>query len=56
MIATLNEKTLLNDEKLRAAFKMFDKDGSGSISAKELRDVLGAGKTIDVKVIDDILS
>lgn len=25
VIATLNEKTLLNDEKLRAAFQMFDK-------------------------------
>ena len=27
VIATLNEKTLLNDEKLRAAFQMFDKVG-----------------------------
>ena len=63
VVATLNQKTLLNDEKLRAAFKMFDRvsgyvtqDGSGSISAKELRDVLGAGKAIDVKVIEEILN
>ncbi len=27
--ATINEKTLLNDEKLRAAFKMFDKVSVG---------------------------
>ena len=35
---------------------MFTQDGSGSISAKELRDVLGAGKAIDVKVIEEILN
>ena len=29
VIATMNEKTLLQDEKLRAAFKMFDKVGCG---------------------------
>jgi len=33
VIASMNEKTLLTNEKLQAAFKMFDKDGSGLISA-----------------------
>jgi calcium-dependent protein kinase len=33
VIASMNEKQLLTNEKLQAAFKMFDKDGSGSISA-----------------------
>jgi calcium-dependent protein kinase len=32
----------LKEEKLWAAFKMFDKDGNGKISAAELRDVLGS--------------
>ena len=31
VIATLNEKTLLQDEKLRAAFKMFDKVRSSGL-------------------------
>jgi calcium-dependent protein kinase len=46
VIASMNEKTLLTNEKLQAAFKMFDKDGSGSISASEIKEVLGFGKTI----------
>jgi len=32
VMATINEKTLLTKEKLQAAFNMFDKDKSGSIS------------------------
>lgn len=32
VIATMNEKQLLTNDKLEAAFKMFDKDGSGKIS------------------------
>ena len=37
VIASINEKQLLTNEKLQAAFKMFDKDGSGSISADEIK-------------------
>jgi Ca2+-binding protein (EF-Hand superfamily) len=37
------EKTLyLKEEKLYLAFKMFDKDGNGKISADELKEVLGS--------------
>jgi Ca2+-binding EF-hand superfamily protein len=36
---------LLSKEKLKAAFQLFDKDGSGAISANEVRDILvGHGK------------
>lgn len=40
--ATMERSVYLKEEKLWSAFKMFDKDGNGKISAIELRDVLGA--------------
>ena len=43
VIATMNEKQLLTNEKLTAAFKMFDKDDSGSISKDEIKAALSQG-------------
>lgn len=43
VIATMNRQKLLSRERLQAAFNAFDKDGSGSISADELREMLGKG-------------
>lgn len=37
--AAVNRAKLLNEENLRIAFQMFDKDGNGQISKQELRDV-----------------
>ena len=37
VVASANEKALLTNERLHAAFKMFDKDGGGSISTEEIR-------------------
>lgn len=37
IMACVNKKTLLQDENLNRAFKTIDRDGSGSISLKELR-------------------
>lgn len=34
---------------------MFDKDGSGAISADEIKDVLGFDTSISKKIIDDII-
>mmetsp|Transcript_917 Transcript_917/g.931 ORF Transcript_917/g.931 Transcript_917/m.931 type:complete len:150 (-) Transcript_917:78-527(-) len=44
MMATLNLKTLLTTEKLKAAFDMFDQDKSGSITIDEIMAVLGGNK------------
>lgn len=38
----MNEKELLTKERLLAAFKMYDKDNSGSISPSEIKAVLTA--------------
>ncbi len=38
----MERSVYLKEEKLWAAFKLFDKDGNGKISALELKDVLGA--------------
>jgi len=43
VVATMNEKNLLSNNKLHTAFKMFDKDGGGSISTDEIKQVLSFG-------------
>lgn len=43
VVAAMNEQELNSVEFLRAAFKMFDKDGSGIISGDEIKSVLGFG-------------
>ena len=42
VVATIEKNKLLNRSTLNAAFNAFDKDGNGSISADEIRDLLGA--------------
>ena len=53
VLAAINKQKLLNKEKLEATFKMFDKDGSGSISGDEIRSALG--KTVDSKVLNEMI-
>ena len=55
VVASMSEKQLLTNEKLAAAFKMFDKDGSGLISADEIREVLGFGQTMSQDAVSEIL-
>jgi Ca2+-binding EF-hand superfamily protein len=34
---------------------MFDKDGSGSISSSEIKEILGFGKTLSEEAVNDII-
>ena len=47
VMATMNEKDLITNERLKAAFKLFDKDGSGTISPEEIKAALGIGEDDD---------
>ncbi|CAG9335081.1 unnamed protein product [Blepharisma stoltei] len=53
--ATLRREILFSKKNLETAFRLFDKDGSGSISAKELRDILSNGELLDDAVWRDII-
>ena len=55
VIATINKRNLLTDEKLQTAFNLFDRDGGGTISAVEISDVLGIGKKFDSKIWEEIV-
>ena len=46
---------MLQDDKLKQAFRFYDKDDSGSISLHEIKDVLGVGKSIDDHVWDQVV-
>lgn len=48
--ATIDKKKLLTEKKLESAFRLFDKNGDGFISAKEIKDVLGK----DSQLSDDV--
>jgi calcium-dependent protein kinase len=42
LAVTMEKRTYLQEEKLYAAFKLFDKEQDGLITAQELKDVLGS--------------
>lgn len=46
----------MKEEKLRAAFKIYDLDGSGSISVDEIKKVLGVGKTISAEIWAEVVN
>ncbi|KAF2729460.1 regulatory protein calmodulin [Polyplosphaeria fusca] len=51
-----NMKTGDFEEEMRAAFKVFDRDGSGTISADELRNVMKSlGEALSDDEIDEML-
>ena len=57
VVAAMNERQLTSNDKLHAAFKMFDKDGSGIISADEIKEVLqfGGANSMSSEAVDKII-
>ena len=57
VVAATSQQTLTSQEKLHAAFRMFDKDGSGTISADEIREVLcfGGSNSLTTEAVDAII-
>jgi len=55
IVATTDKTKLLTDDKLKVAFNVFDRDGGGSISSSEIKEVLGIGKNIDERVWAEIV-
>ena len=41
---------------MQRAFSIYDKDGSGSISVDEIKDILGVGKQIPEEVWKQVVS
>lgn len=55
IVATMSSKKNLSEEKLTAAFKLFDSDGNGTISKDELTQVLSTSGQITQDTIEEIL-
>ena len=54
--ASIDKNKILSEEKLKAAYKLFDKNGDGTIEAKEIKEVLGKDLVYDNENIwDDIV-
>lgn len=55
--ATTNEKSFISQNRLKSAFKAFDKDGNGQISAEEIKQILGFGHPggLDEETVDKII-
>lgn len=55
VVASINEKVLLSHDKLKAAFRIFDKDHNGSITPSEIKAVLQQDGSIPNEVVNAIL-
>lgn len=56
VMATIEEKNLITNERLKMAFKMFDKDNSGALSPDEIKEVLCFDSSVDPSEIDQIIA
>jgi len=55
LAASMDKKQLLSKQNLKKAFDLFDRDGSGYISAEEVKTILGIGKQFSEKVWQDLI-
>ena len=55
-IMTVRLKVALSDKDLKAAFKLIDVDGSGSLDADEFRNILmNLGEKFDEEMIEEMI-
>ena len=52
IVATIDRNSLITEEKLKAAFKDFDKDGDGTIKAHEIKQALSQQE--DSQIDDEV--
>ena len=52
--AMISSKKVVTEERLAKAFKMFDKDNSGKLSVKEIKNVFGGTEAQWKQVIDEV--
>jgi len=55
LAATIDTNLYLKEERLYEAFRIFDKDGSGKISADEIKKVLKTEVKEDLDSIDQMM-
>lgn len=53
--ATINQRELLNENNIKIAFDMFDRDGSGNVEVTEIATILGEGLKCDKHVWEEIV-
>lgn len=53
--ATMNQNVVLNEASMRAAFRLFDKDGSGTIEVEEIAAILGHKGSNEGEVWSEVL-
>ena len=53
--ATINQVELLSEPNMLAAFKLFDKDGSGTIEAQEIAAILGHNVSKEQSVWEGVI-
>jgi len=54
--ATINQQELLSEPNMRAAFRLFDKDDSGTIEAQEIAAILGHNISKEGNVWNDVIA
>ena len=56
VMATINQNNLITTERLKMAFRMFDKDDSGALSPDEIKEVLCFNSAVDPAEVDMIIA
>jgi calcium-dependent protein kinase len=56
VVATLDQRKLLNEDRLRQAFELFDKDGDGELTSEELKESLSGLEGADNQTWEEMIA